>query len=72
MPGLFLGSMATASLTNPAVVGTASLKFFAFVDVNGNGDPDPLECRGDTIVYLVTVNPFTGIENDDRRSTIGE
>ncbi|MBK9737052.1 MAG: hypothetical protein IPO92_19695 [Saprospiraceae bacterium] len=37
LPGAFLGSMATASLTNPAVVGTASLKFFAFVDVNGNG-----------------------------------
>ena len=57
LPGAFANSMATASLINPMVAGTLSLKFFAFTDTNGDNIPDPTECKGDTIIYLVTVSP---------------
>ncbi len=57
LPGAFANQMAIASLLNPAVVGTVSLKFFAFTDTNNDNNPDPSECKGDTIIYLVTVSP---------------
>jgi hypothetical protein len=58
-PQLFAGAMATATLSNPGASGTVYIKFFAFNDDNTTNDlfDDPAECKGDTIVYLVTVTP---------------
>ncbi|MBK9150785.1 MAG: hypothetical protein IPM26_07205 [Saprospiraceae bacterium] len=58
VPSAFTGATGTAALINPALPGTLTFKFFAFSDANGNTTYETSECRGDTVVYIITVNPI--------------
>ncbi len=53
---------ATISLIDNTQQGTLTLKFFAFTDLHDLGVVDLDECRGDTLIYIITLNPpLTGV-----------
>lgn len=56
---LFNGATATAALINPALSGTVTIRFRAFVDADGSDDFTPGECTGDWIQYTVTINAIS-------------
>ena len=47
----------TISLIDNTQQGTLTLKFFAFTDLHDPGVVDLDECRGDTLIYIITLNP---------------
>jgi hypothetical protein len=52
----FANHLRTASLINPSMPGTLTLKFKSWVDTNNDGIVDPTELASDWIVYTITVN----------------
>lgn len=53
---------ATAGLVNPAVGGIVTITLLPWSDTNNNTTIDPGECLGDTIRYLITVNPVPSLQ----------
>ncbi|MEP7195509.1 MAG: T9SS type A sorting domain-containing protein [Saprospiraceae bacterium] len=61
--GLFVPvNPATASLTNPAITGTVTVSFVPWSDINNDGIIDTNECVGDTLRYIITVNPLPSLQ----------
>lgn len=62
---LFNGATATAALINPALSGTVTIRFRAFVDADGSDDFTPGECTGDWIQYTMTINAISAAITPD-------
>lgn len=56
VPSAFNGAVNTATLVNPSLTGTVTLRFYAFVDLDNDNIVDVGECTGDRLVYTATVN----------------
>lgn len=56
-PGAFTNFTRTISLLNNSMSGTATLKFVAFTDIDNDNVIDLTECKSDTVIYTIQVNP---------------
>ncbi len=50
------------SLINPAISGSLEMKFLSFFDSNNNNILDAGECTGDSVIFLVNINPLPVVD----------
>lgn len=53
---LFAGETATASLVDPTLPGSVTIRFRAYVDADGSDDYNDGECAGDWVQYTININ----------------